>query len=242
MPQPHRNQNHFLARLRAWTLPILFLIGFPAYGAPIHIIDAENNPLVGAFIFQLVHHEGSEAKENEQNETNAQQQQTSTAHMMEQVNRQFFPQLLLIQPGDIVSFPNNDNMRHHVYSFSEARSFEFQLYATGTAPSVDFPELGLVTVGCNIHDDMIGHIIVSNNPVMYETDAEGIANLTEHEKTQLEDWYIWHPWFGAQGFGPLALADYVQEAAYIKIPVSEPAPAKESELEQRFRRRLQREH
>lgn len=208
----------------------------------IQIIDGENNPLAGAFVFQLITPDAEAKEETKEIIEQRDKEPASHAHIMDQVQRQFSPQLLVVQPGDTVSFPNSDNMRHHVYSFSDARAFEFQLYATGTAPSVDFPNLGLVTVGCNIHDDMIGHIIVSNNPVIYETDDHGMVTITDDEHGDLADWYVWHPWFGPQGFGPLELAAHVQAAEQVTLPVVKPAPARESELEQRFRRRLQREH
>lgn len=209
-----------------------------ANSTTIKLTDADENPLSGAFVFQLTPPDSEMDEENDSAGT----EQASTAHIMDQVQRQFLPQVLVVQPGDTVSFPNSDNIRHHVYSFSDARSFEFQLYATGSAPSVDFPELGLVTVGCNIHDDMIGHIIVSNNSVIYETDDHGMVTIAHDEQGHLADWYVWHPWFGPQGFGPLALAVYAKNEKQVTLPVVEPAPARESELEQRFRRRLQREH
>ncbi|TRW49431.1 methylamine utilization protein [Aliidiomarina halalkaliphila] len=213
----------------------LFFIGFIAHAAPVQVVDADNKPLANAFVFQL-----NTNTEAEHESTVAENQ--AVEHVMDQIKRQFSPQLLVVQPGDSVTFPNSDNMRHHVYSFSEARSFEFQLYATGTAPSVDFPELGLVTVGCNIHDDMIGHIIVTRNPQVYSTDAEGKVDIINEQGDQLEHWYIWHPWFGPQGLGPVALVDFLDSSGNVLIPVTEPPSAEESALEQRFRRRLQREH
>src|SRR5689334_23648347 len=39
----------------------------------------------------------------------------------------FVPYLLVFRPGDEVVFRNSDATRHHVYSFSPARAFEFVL-------------------------------------------------------------------------------------------------------------------
>nr|MBL0688308.1 methylamine utilization protein [Pseudoalteromonas sp.] len=43
--------------------------------------------------------------------------------VMDQVDKQFSPQLLIVHQGQYVNFPNSDNIRHHVYSFSKAKPF-----------------------------------------------------------------------------------------------------------------------
>ena len=49
-------------------------------------------------------------------------------HVVDQVGKQFAPRIAAIHAGDSISFPNSDNIRHHVYSFSPAKSFELPLY------------------------------------------------------------------------------------------------------------------
>ncbi|HPM68332.1 MAG TPA: methylamine utilization protein, partial [Piscinibacter sp.] len=46
-----------------------------------------------------------------------------------QAKRQFNPRVTLITVGTKVAFPNFDTVRHHVYSFSQAKTFELKLYA-----------------------------------------------------------------------------------------------------------------
>ena len=95
----------------------------------------------------------------------------STQHILDQVNKQFVPRLLAIQVGDSVSFPNSDNIRHHVYSFSPARSFELPLYAGIPSEPVTFDKAGKVVIGCNIHDRMSAHVYVVETPVYAVTEA-----------------------------------------------------------------------
>jgi len=96
---------------------------------------------------------------------------------VDQVNRQFVPYVKAIAVGTSVSFPNKDNLRHHVYSFSEAKRFELPLYSGVSATPVKFDTPGVVILGCNIHDWMIGYIYVSESPWFAVTDKQGRAMI-----------------------------------------------------------------
>src|SRR5688500_10897882 len=48
--------------------------------------------------------------------------------VLDQRNRMFVPHILPTQPGTAVTFPNSDNVRHQVYSFSPAKRFQLPLY------------------------------------------------------------------------------------------------------------------
>ncbi len=110
--------------------------------------------------------------------------------VMDQVNKQFSPQVLIIEKGQSVHFPNSDNIRHHVYSFSKAKPFEIKLYSGTPTEPVEFNHSGVVVLGCNIHDAMVGYIYVSDKAISVLTDAEGIAQF---EQTQLpESVKVWH--------------------------------------------------
>ena len=80
--------------------------------------------------------------------------------VMDQRNNQFTPGVLAVRVNTLVYFPNSDNVRHHVYSFSPAKRFELRLYHGLTAEPVLFDKPGLVVLGCNIHDSMVGYIYV----------------------------------------------------------------------------------
>ena len=124
-------------------------------------------------------------------EINGKTQRTSSAKAeMGQRDKQFAPQLLVIQTGTSVNFPNFDTVRHHVYSFSPIKVFETKLYSGTPSEPIVFDKPGVATLGCNIHDRMSAHIIVVDTPIFARTDASGIARLElpagEH---QLKLWH-----------------------------------------------------
>lgn len=92
---------------------------------------------------------------------------------MDQQHSAFVPAVLPVQAGTVVAFPNRDNIQHHVYSFSQPRQFEIPLYSGNKAAPIRFDRPGVVVVGCNIHDWMIGHIVVLDTPYFGKTTADG---------------------------------------------------------------------
>ncbi|WP_343638125.1 methylamine utilization protein [Roseateles sp.] len=96
---------------------------------------------------------------------------------MGQRDRQFQPQLLAVQTGTAVSFPNFDTVRHHVYSFSPTKKFELKLYSGTPAEPVVFDKAGVAQLGCNIHDRMSAHIVVVDTPLFGISDARGEVRL-----------------------------------------------------------------
>lgn len=112
--------------------------------------------------------------------------------IVDQVGKEFFPHVMPIYVNSLVAFPNNDNIRHHVYSFSPAKKFELPLYSGTAAAPVLFDRAGVITLGCNIHDWMLGYIYVSATPYFARSDKAGkgaISNLPDGEYTVK----VWHP-------------------------------------------------
>ena len=112
--------------------------------------------------------------------------------MVDQVGKEFVPRVMAIFVGTTVTFPNHDNVRHHVYSFSPAKRFELPLYSGVPAQPVVFDKPGVVVLGCNIHDWMIGYIYVSESPYFAKTASDGkavISDLPPHVYTVR----VWHP-------------------------------------------------
>ena len=95
--------------------------------------------------------------------------------MMTQQNIAFNPYVLIVPLGSTVGFPNKDKVRHHVYSFSATKKFELKLYGQQEERTVTFDKAGVVALGCNIHDSMIGYIFVSDSPYAAKTNAAGEA-------------------------------------------------------------------
>ena len=94
---------------------------------------------------------------------------------MTQQNIAFNPYVLIVPVGSTVGFPNKDKVRHHVYSFSAAKKFELKLYGQQEERTITFDKAGVVALGCNIHDSMIGYIYVADTPYAGKTNDAGQA-------------------------------------------------------------------
>ncbi|MGN2243214.1 methylamine utilization protein [Frateuria sp. GZRR33] len=81
---------------------------------------------------------------------------------VDQRDETFIPYVQVVRPGDRVVFRNSDGTRHHVYSFSEAKAFEFLLRPGESSPPTTLDRPGLVAVGCNIHDHMIAYLMITS--------------------------------------------------------------------------------
>ena len=90
-----------------------------------------------------------------------------------QQNLQFDPFVLIVPAGATVAFPNRDTVRHQVYSFSPAHPFELKLYSRDDTRTVRFDRVGVIALGCNIHDSMVGFVKVVDTPFAAKTDARG---------------------------------------------------------------------
>lgn len=99
--------------------------------------------------------------------------------VVEQIDKEFVPHVKPILVGSRVHFPNNDNVRHEVYSFSPAKKFQLPLYSGATAPPVLFDKAGVVALGCNIHDWMLAYIYVADTPYSGKTAKEGTVVLKD---------------------------------------------------------------
>ncbi len=114
------------------------------------------------------------------------------ADAVDQVDKQFVPYVKPVFVGSKVRFPNSDKIRHQVYSFSPAKKFELPLYGGTDAPPVVFDKPGIIVLGCNIHDWMVGYIYVSETPFFAKTGSGGTAvieDLPPGEYTVR----VWHP-------------------------------------------------
>ncbi len=132
---------------------------------------------------------------------------------MDQRDKQFAPRLVVIQTGTSVNFPNFDTVRHHVYSFSNTKPFEIKLYTGRPSAPVTFDKPGTATLGCNIHDNMLGHIHVVDTPYFDVTNGQGKVDIDvpagDHRVR------VWHPKMGENlagqdfrmvlGSGPISL-------------------------------------
>jgi plastocyanin len=109
--------------------------------------------------------------------------------IIDQIDKQFVPQVLVIQKSQTVFFPNNDDIRHHLYSFSKPKPFEFKMFRGGESKKLTFEKPGIVVLGCNIHDQMVGYIYVTENQYTVMTNEQGIAELPNAGFAV----QLWHP-------------------------------------------------
>lgn len=99
---------------------------------------------------------------------------------MAQKNINFVPNLMAVQIGTTVDFPNLDDTYHNVFSYSKAKRFDLGRYRKDEKPgSVLFDKPGVITMHCEIHDRMRGTILVLETPHFVKTDADGHYRL-EH--------------------------------------------------------------
>jgi plastocyanin len=115
-----------------------------------------------------------------------------TAAVLDQVDRRFVPNVLVIPVGSQVVFPNSDSVSHQVYSFSPVKKFQLPLYRGKPYPPVLFDREGVVTIGCNIHDQMRAYVFVIEAQYFGRTDVQGAWNATDVEPGEYRI-EIWHP-------------------------------------------------
>jgi len=119
-------------------------------------------------------------------------------YVMAQQNMQFHPFVLVVPMGATVSFPNRDSTKHDVYSFSPTKPFELKLFAKDQTRSVHFDKAGIVALGCNIHDQMTGFIVVTDSEWTAKTDGRGIVTFAD-APDQPGRLTVWHPYLRAPG-------------------------------------------
>lgn len=112
--------------------------------------------------------------------------------VMAQRDMEFQPHVLAIKTNTEVKFPNWDVFRHHVYSFSKAKQFEIRLYGGDEEKIVVFDKPGIVAIGCNIHDDMLAYIYVTDAPYVLTSDAQGNVTFPAVVGGDYTI-FLWHP-------------------------------------------------
>ena len=172
----------FPDRRTAAVLALCSLLNFGAVARAatlvIHVLTADGHPLPGAVV--TVHPLEGAARHV-----------PAQRAVIDQVNRAFEPDLLVLPVGSTIEFTNSDSVSHQIYSFSPAKRFQLPLYRGKPYPPVAFETAGVVTLGCNIHDQMLAYVLVTDAPYFGRTDASGAwtAEVTRgHYAVSL-----WHP-------------------------------------------------
>jgi plastocyanin len=162
-------------RSSCFLLLCILVVPLRAERVSVRVIDAQGRPVAGAVL----------------SVAGQAQRKPAPVAIMDQLDKQFVPAVLAVATGTAVSFPNSDDIRHQVYSFSPAKRFELRLYEGTPSAPVGFDHPGLVVLGCNIHDWMLGYIYVTDDPWFGVSDAQGLINLDapagQYPAT------LWHP-------------------------------------------------
>ena len=131
----------------------------------VHVADDRGKPVADAVV--TVVQEGASSGQP------AKSASAPTTRYIDQKNLTFIPYIEIFRPGDSVVFRNSDKTRHHVYSFSPPKSFEYMLVPGQSSPPLQLDKSGVIAVGCNIHDQMIAYMIVSDAPWIAQSGADG---------------------------------------------------------------------
>lgn len=167
---------------RYFVLTFWICWNVPTQASNLEVVVHEKNgePVADAVVVAMPNQNQAKVKKNQQ------------AVVIDQVDKEFVHYITVIPTGTPVQFPNNDNIRHHVYSFSPAKQFELPLYMGTPAKPVVFDKPGVVKLGCNIHDWMVGYLYITDAPFFKKTDKDGKAQLADLPPGKYTV-SLWHP-------------------------------------------------
>lgn len=154
-------------------------VSVPAADLNLTIVDRQKRPIADAVV--SLHH-SSVAGEQAKNKV----------AVIDQRQREFVPYVTVVQQGTQIRFPNSDNIRHHVYSFSPIKRIDLQLYKGAAAAPLTFHQAGLAVLGCNIHDWMLAYVKVVDTPYFGRSAANGVVHLTGVPAGRYQ-MHVWHP-------------------------------------------------
>lgn len=131
---------------------------------------------------------------------------------IDQLDTQFVPHVLVVPTDTSVSFPNSDNTRHQVYSFSAVKRFSTNLFSGREAAPVQFDQPGIVPIGCNIHDRMHAYIYVTDAPRYAITNEQGLVQFSDLPAGSYQIEAL-HPWQVQEGTSEHSLMITATEAS-----------------------------
>lgn len=164
------------------TLMTAMLLTWQVQAVSITINNNKNEPMANAVVWLT------------SDVLSSQPSQADILYSMVQKDREFTPRILVVPQNAKVEFPNADSILHHVYSFSEAKTFELKLYKEQPKAPLVFDQTGVVELGCNIHDWMLGYIVVVDSPIFAITDNSGHVDLSAEPGEYTLN--VWHSGFG----------------------------------------------
>jgi plastocyanin len=120
----------------------------------------------------------------------------SPAPQIQQLDRRFMPDLVVIPVGSTVFFPNMDPIFHNIYSLSKPKSFDLGNYDKGQTRKVTFPKPGIVDIYCHLHPNMQATVVVTPNRWFARPNRTGQYRIPDVPPGQ----YTLVAWHKAAGF------------------------------------------
>ncbi len=174
--------------MKLFSLLLLAFITVKSYAVTVTIADLDQQAVANAVVW-LTPLQPLESK-----------MRTNQSFTMSQKDRQFTPHVLVVEQNAEVEFPNLDSIMHHVYSFSKSKSFELKLYREQPQAPITFEQTGVVELGCNIHDWMLGYIVVVDSPFYGITNEQGKLSFDAPSGDYTLN--VWH-----EGFNDISLTE-----------------------------------
>ena len=179
-------------------------VQLPGYAAQLHtlVLGADGKPLPNVVVVAIPEDGQLPALKR-------------TVEIVDQIDKEFLPYVKPVRVGSYVQFPNKDNIRHHVYSFSQPKKFELPLYSGTPSQPVLFDKPGVVKLGCNIHDWMLGYVYVTETPYFGKTGIDGRVDLDQLPAGRYVA-RVWHPLMEGSETATIKHIDLVDTASSLE--------------------------
>lgn len=93
--------------------------------------------------------------------------------------KDFEPKVLAVPRGSRIEFPNRDPILHNVFSVSSGNAFDLGFVRRGESGAAAFSEPGVVRIFCNVHQDMVAHVVVLDTPWYTRPTEDGTFRLED---------------------------------------------------------------
>ena len=99
--------------------------------------------------------------------------------VMDQKNMAFIPHILPLLKGTTVDFLNSDMVQHNVYSPDAVTdNVNLGTWLKGDIRPFTFNKLGIASMRCNVHVDMLAYVLVLQNPYFARVNNDGSFSIT----------------------------------------------------------------
>ncbi len=102
----------------------------------------------------------------------------SAVQEITQRNQRFDREVVIVQAGSTVSFPNEDPIFHNVFSLSKSKAFDLGYYPKGQTRKVQFDKPGPVQVFCHLHPNMNSTVMVVPSSYYSKPASSGEFKIT----------------------------------------------------------------